>query len=199
MKRLILLAAFIVAISGNLQAQEKMSKEQMQKACDAYATPGDMHKMMAKNVGVWAGEATMWMDPMSPPSKGKGTATIKMIDGGRFQHTQHMGTMNGKPFEGYSITGYDNMKKVFQDVWIDNMGTGIMYMEGTWDPTGKMIHFKGKGVDPVSGKETMVRKEITLIDDNTQKMEMYMTMPGMQEMKTMEAMLKREMKSAPKK
>src|SRR4030095_10885361 len=116
MKRIILMATFVVAFLGNLQAQEKkMSKEEIQKICEAYAAPGEMHKMMAKSVGVWNGEATMWMDPTMPPTKGKGTATVKMVLGGRFQHSQHMGTMDGKPFEGYSVMGWDNIKKVFQD------------------------------------------------------------------------------------
>ena len=194
MKRIILLATFLIAISGNLQAQQKMSKEDMQKVYDAYGMPGDMHKMMAKSAGTWNAEVTMWgMDPSMAPTKSKGTATVKMVLGGRFQHAQHMGTMNGKPFEGFSIMGYDNFKKVFQDTWVDNMGTGIMTMEGTWDAAGKMIHFKGMGFDPVSGKDFMVRKEVTFINDNTQKMEMYMTMPGAMEMKSMEVVLKRDM------
>src|SRR5436190_23444003 len=99
MKQIILLAAFLVVISGNLQAQEKkMSKEEMQKICEAYAAPGDMHKMLAKAEGVWNGDVTMWMDPSMAPTKSKGTATVKMILGGRFQHVQHTGMMDGKPF-----------------------------------------------------------------------------------------------------
>src|SRR6478609_4926220 len=95
MKRIILVAAFVVALLGNLQAQEKkMSKEEIQKICEAYATPGEMHKMMAKSEGVWKGEATMWMDPSTPPTKTKGTATVTMKLGGRFQHTKHEATMD---------------------------------------------------------------------------------------------------------
>ena len=48
--------------------------------------------------------------------------------------------------------------------------------------------------DPVSGKDVMVRKEIKFIDDNTQKMEMYVTMPGAMEMKSLEVLMKRDMK-----
>jgi hypothetical protein len=34
------------------------------------------------------------------------------------------------PFEGISTLGYDNAKKTFFSTWIDNMGTGMMVMEG---------------------------------------------------------------------
>jgi hypothetical protein len=122
-----------------------------------------------------------------------------MILGGRYQESKHIGTFDGKPFEGFSTLGYDNAKKTFQSTWIDNMGTGTMFMEGTWDESTKTIHFKGKCVDPMSGQDMAVREEYTIIDDNTQKMEMFMTMPGQPEMKSMEIILKREVKKPHKK
>lgn len=60
-----------------------------------------------------------------------------MILGGRYQQSMHTGSFNGMPFEGISLVGYDNTKKVFMSSWADNMGTGSMYMEGTWDQTPK--------------------------------------------------------------
>jgi hypothetical protein len=87
---------------------------------------------------------------------------------------------------------YDNAKKVFISTWIDNMGTGIMTMEGTYDSTSKTMTMKGKMVDPTTGKDCDVREVMTFVDDNTQKMEMYCTMHG-KEMKTMEMVSKRKM------
>jgi len=187
---MVLLAAFLVAISANLQAQGP-SKEEMMKSWEAYMTPGSIHKMIAMSDGVWNEEITMWMDPSAPPTKSKAKATNKMILGGRYQESKHVGTFDGKPFEGYSVLAYDNAKKVFQSTWIDNMGTGMMYLEGTWDEPKKTIHFKGNCVDPMSGQDMMVREEFTIIDDNNQKLMMYMTMPGQPEVKTMEITLKR--------
>jgi hypothetical protein len=194
MKRIILLAAFVVAFSVNLQAQGTPSQEEMMKSWKAYMTPGEVHKMLSKSNGVWLEEVTMWMDPSAPPTKSKAKATNKMILGGRYQESKHIGTMDGMPFEGCSTLGYDNAKKVFQSTWIDNMGTGTMFMEGTWDEATKTIHFKGKCVEPMSGQDMMVREEFTIIDDNNQKLEMYMTMPGQPEMKSMEITLKRMVK-----
>jgi hypothetical protein len=33
-------------------------------------------------------------------------------------------------------------KKMFSSSWVDNMGTGIMNMEGTWDEATKSIILK---------------------------------------------------------
>ncbi|HVF81781.1 MAG TPA: DUF1579 family protein, partial [Flavisolibacter sp.] len=76
-------------------------------------------------------------------------------------------------FKGTSTTGYDNAKKVFFSNWMDNMSTGIMNMEGTWDEAAKAINFKGKMICPANGKECEMREVYKIIDDNTQVMEMY--------------------------
>ncbi len=99
--------------------------------------------------------------------------------------------LGGMPFEGLSIVGYDNAKKVFVSSWVDNMGTGIMNMEGTWDPTTKSINFKGVTVEPTTGKDMDVKETFSIVDKDTQKMEMYMVNGG-QDIKTMEIIFKRK-------
>jgi hypothetical protein len=144
------------------------------KAWMEYATPGEMHAMLAKADGNWVGDTKMWMENGSQPMMSKSEATNKMVFDGRYQMSTHKGDMMGMPFEGISIVGYDNSKKKFVSSWIDNMGTGIMNMEGIWNASTKSIEFKGKMTDPSRpGKECNVREIFTFIDDNTQKMEMY--------------------------
>lgn len=144
------------------------------KAWMDYATPGEMQKMLAKSDGNWVGETTMWMENGSQPMMSKSEATNKMVFDGRYQMSTHKGDMMGMPFEGISIVGYDNSKKKFVSSWIDNMGTGIMNMEGIWNASTKSIEFKGKMTDPSRpGKDCNVREIYTFVDDNTQKMEMY--------------------------
>ncbi len=89
------------------------------------------------------------------------------------------------PFEGISTLGYDNAKKVFMNTWVDNMGTGIMQMQGTWDAATKTINLAGTSVDPTTGKDMNVRETFTVVDNNTQMMNMYMTQNG-KEYKSME-------------
>ncbi|SDM07563.1 DUF1579 domain-containing protein [Chryseobacterium taihuense] len=158
------------------------------KAWIEYATPSDMHQMLAKSDGNWMGETTMWMEDGGKPMTSTYEAVNKMMLDGRYQMSNHKGNMMGMPFEGLSIVAYDNSKKKFVSTWIDNMGTGIMSMEGDWNPSTKSIEFKGKMTDPSRpGKDCDVREVFTFVDDNTQKMEMYGPDPKTgKEFKTME-------------
>jgi hypothetical protein len=164
-----------------------MDSAAMAKAMMDYATIGEPHKMLAAANGKWDAEVSTWMDPSKPPMTNKATSVNTMILGGRYQQSKHTGSFMGAPFEGVSIVGYDNSKKLFVSSWVDNMGTGIMNLEGPWDAASKSITFTGKMIDPATGKECAMREVMTFIDDKNQKMEMYGTPAGApQEMKMME-------------
>ena len=130
--------------------------------------------------------STMWEDPSKPPTTSTGTVTNKMIMDGRYQVTDVNGNMMGMPFIGHSMTGYDNAKKVFVSSWIDNMGTGMMNMEGPWDEATKTINMKGQCINPMTLKPCDYREVFKMIDDNNQMMEMYGPGPDGKEMKTVE-------------
>jgi len=172
---------FLLFIALNCKSQT----DEEQKAMMAYMTPGDVHQMLAKSAGNWSAAITMWMKPGAPPSMMTGEMKNEMILGGRYLQGTNTGNMMGMPFQGIGVTGYDNAKKIFVNSWIDNFGTGIMYMEGKWDAANKMINFTGKMVDPATGKDVPIRETIKFIDDNTQKFEMYAMDQG-KEYKSME-------------
>lgn len=180
----ILIAVLIVLAGSGISIINAQTAEEM-KAWSDYMTPGEVHKMLAKCDGEWNTDITMWMDPSGEPQKNTGTTVNKMIMGGRYQVSNHTGMMMGMPFEGMNLLGYDNVKKVFVSTWIDNMGTGMMIMEGPWDEATKSATLRGKQVDPLTGKDMDVKEVFQMIDDNTQKFEMYMTKDG-NEMKVME-------------
>lgn len=185
MKNLLFAActAFLFIACDKVKMDVKTEKTEEWKPVDSatatkawmdYATPGDMHQMLAKSDGVWNGANTTWMENGAKPMTSTSEATNKMIFEGRYQISEHKGNFMGMPFEGMSIVGYDNSKKKFISTWIDNMGTGIMHGEGDWNPSTKSIEFKGKMTDPARpGKDCEVREVYTFVDDNTQKLEMY--------------------------
>jgi hypothetical protein len=144
----------------------------MKKMMEA-GTPGPQHAMLAKSTGVWKAETTMWWTPDSPPETSISTCTNKMIFDGRYQQSTLDGKFGEWPFKGSSTTGYDNAKKVFFSTWTDNMSTGMMNLEGTWDEAAKAINFKGKMICPANGQECEMREVYKIIDDNTHVMEMY--------------------------
>ncbi|MDQ6756363.1 MAG: DUF1579 domain-containing protein [Bacteroidota bacterium] len=168
-----------------------MDSAAMMKCWMNYMTPGDVQKMIAKSNGTWDEEVTTWMEPGKPPTTSKATAVNTMILGGRYQESHHKGSFNGMLFEGVGTLGYDNAKKVLMMTWVDNMGTGIEYLEGPWDSTSHSANLKGKTTDPMTGKDMEVRQLFTVMDDNNQKVEMYATHEG-KEAKMMEIVLKRK-------
>jgi hypothetical protein len=190
MKKFTIVFAAAICMAGIADAQQdqKMTPEQaaMMKKWEEYMTPGDIHAMIAKSNGEWNEDITMWMDPAGPPQKSTATATNTMIMGGRYQQSMHRGNFNGMPFEGMSILAYDNAKKMFLSSWIDNMGTGMMHMEGKYDPATKTVTSWGKEMDPMTGKDMDVRETFTMVDDNNQMMTMYNTPAGGKEYKSME-------------
>lgn len=157
----------------------------MMKNWQEYMTPGDMHKMMASWDGTWSSENTMWMEPGAPETKSTSTAVNKMVMNGMYQQSTHTGEMMGMPFSGMSTVGFDNHTQEFVSTWIDNMGSGIMVMKGPWDAATKTMTLKGKMVDPGTKGEIAVRETFKIIDDNTQEMEMFITMPDGTEFKNM--------------
>jgi hypothetical protein len=158
----------------------------------AYMTPGEPHKMLEKCNGTWTSEVTFWEMPGGPAQRSTGTAVYKMIMGGRYQVSSFKGNMMGQPFEGMSTVAFDNAKKVFISTWMDNMGTGLMTMEGPWDDATKTINLKGKEVDPYTGKEVELRETFKMIDNNNQLLEMFGPGPDGKEFKTMEIKYKRK-------
>jgi hypothetical protein len=169
--------------------EEPMDSIAMQKAWEAYMTPGEPHKMMAEEVGKWNNEMTFWMGPEE--EKATSTADIKMIMGGRYQVGNYSGKMMGMDFEGQSTLAYDNATDEYISTWIDNMGTGLGVLRGTYDEATKATTLNGTMVDPMTGKDKQVREVYTIVDENTRRMEMYEIAADGKEVKTMEILMKR--------
>ena len=183
--------AALLHFSANAQTPDSAA---MMKNWMEYMTPGKEHKMMASWSGTWDGDISMWMAPGTPPTKSKGTATHKMVLGGRYQQGIHKGNFMGTPFEGWSTLAYDKAKKIFISTWIDNMGTGVMTLEGPWNEATKSMTLTGKMIDPSTGQEVAVKEVFTFKDNNSQVMEMYAQGPDGTEFKTMEIKSKRKLK-----
>jgi hypothetical protein len=166
----------------------------MMKAWEDYMKPGESHAMLAKSVGKWNVELAFYHTPGGAPTKSNAIAEYKMILGGRYQQCNYKGTVEGMPFEGMNTVAFDNSRKVFISTWIDNMGTGLMYLEGTYDTANNTINLKGKSTDVISGKEITMRETHTFIDNNTQQMEMFDNKNG-KEVKTMTIKLTRTNKT----
>jgi len=163
--------------------------EAMQQMMTEYAkwgAPGEQHKESAKAVGTWDVVCRIYMAPDAPPMECKGSATFKTILGGRFLVQEYKGDMMGQPFEGMSIEGYDNFKKKYVSIWIDNMSTGIWSSAGDCDPAGKNCTYYGSMDDPVTGvHDKMAKSVFRTIDNDKFTFDMYELFPDGTEKKCM--------------
>jgi len=153
------------------------------------------HKLLSNLDGNWNFSIKMWMnpDPNAPPQQSKGTATRKSIMGGRYsvmdvtgkmQMPGQDGKMKEMQFKGMGLEGYDNVKKKFVASWVDNMGTGIQFSEGTYDPTARTFTYTSE-IEMMPGVKTPVREVIKVTDKDHMALEWYENRGG-QEMKTLE-------------
>jgi hypothetical protein len=173
-----------VSTPGDTAQAPPMDSAAMMKAWQTYMTPGDAQKRMAMANGKWTEDMTMYM-PGAAPQTMKSDCENTMILNGLYQRSEHHGMYNGMKFEGISTMAYNIAAKKYQSTWIDNMGSGMMNMEGDYDSTAKTYNMKGTETDPMTGKDIPVRETFKLIDDKNQYMEMFETRSG-KEAKTME-------------
>ena len=159
------------------------------------AKPGENHKLLADLAGTWTYTVKMWMnpDPNAKPEESKGTAVRKsMMDGryfvmdvsGKMQMPGPDGKKKEMTFKGMGIDAYDNVKQKFVSSWIDNMGTGIMMSEGTYDPATKTFTYNAEG-EFIPGMKQKIREVIKIVDKDHHTFEWYEDRGG-QEAKTME-------------
>lgn len=153
----------------------------------------DNHKLLVSTAGTWSYTVKMWMDPKGKPTESTGTAVRKSVMDGRYVSGDYSGKFkmpgaDGKMMEmnfmGMSMDGYDNVKKKFVSGWVDNMGTGIMTMDGTYDAATKTFTYTGE-YEMMPGMKEKVRQLIKMADKDHMTMEYYEDR-GQGEAKTME-------------
>lgn len=187
-------AANPVVVSSPVAAPVNPANEaDMMKQMLELSKLNENHKLLASLVGTWSFDMKFWMNPSAPPEQSKGSATTKPMMDGRYFVTDVTGTVkmpdpSGKmkdvQFKGMGIDAYDNIKKKFVSSWVDNMGTGILLSEGSYDPANKSLTYTTEE-EMMPGMKTNVREVIKLTDNNHHVLEWYENRGG-QDVKTME-------------
>jgi hypothetical protein len=113
-----------------------------QKMMEELAKPGEMHAWLGKANGTWKVSGKCWCEG-GKATDASGTATIRMTLGGRWQEHIFSGSLENRPFVGYGLTGYDNGKKEFTQIWLDNFSTGATVASGSLSDDKKTLTFTG--------------------------------------------------------
>lgn len=146
---------------------EKARMEAWQKA----STPGEPHKKLEALVGTFDTRVRSWLDPAKPEDS-TGTSVNSWVLGGRYVEAQFEGTMMGEPFTGIGYTGYDNVQKKYVSVWLDTSGTGMIYLVGSADASGKTIAGRATMWDPVYAKPFPVESRLVITDNDHHSFEL---------------------------
>ena len=199
--------ALTLALSGTLVVASALAQEKgalpdpaatMAKTVDP-GEPGANHKLLAELVGSWDCKMTFWLEPGAPPSVSSGTAVRRPVMDGRYfvmdtavkmQMPGPDGHMHPADYKGMELDGYDNGKGLFFSTWVDNMGTGLLMAEGSYDPASKTFTYHAQE-ETVPGTKTTVRGAVKVIDKDHYVFEWYEDRGGKEE-KTMEVTYTRQ-------
>jgi hypothetical protein len=168
-----------------------------QPSMDAYmkaTQPGPEHELLKSMAGDFDADVKLFNPDGSQQSASKGSMHGEMILGGRYLKLNYSGEMamgdQKMPFKGGGLIGYDNGKKKYQSVWVDEMSTGMMITEGTC--TGNVTTMEGSATDPMSGQPMKVKEISTAVDKDHHKYEMWVSGEDGKMFKVLEIMYTRK-------
>jgi hypothetical protein len=180
MKTIKSIVTIILLLSGSsVIAQDQAD---MMKKWQDYMTPSAAHKHFEKICGTWNAEIIQYMGGQEMKAEGK--AVFEMILGGRYMKSSFIATIMDMPMEGFGLDAYDNLTKEYISIWLDNMGTGVLYMKGKYDEVSKSYIYTGEMVDPMTGKNVKTKTVTKHVNDNKTIFDMY-NGEGAQETKSM--------------
>lgn len=183
---ILVLALVSVIPVGAQQEAAPPGQDPGMEAFIAAITPGEPHSYLASLVGEWSYSQAMWHVPDEEPMRATGEATKTMIMDGRYLQEEMRGEMMGQPFVGRGITGYDNLAEQLVGTWIDNMGTGIIAVQGEASEAGDAHTLHGEFTNPMDRQIQKLRMVTRKVDEDRHVFEYYVTMGDGPEMKQME-------------
>ncbi len=163
------------------QAGETSAEEPAVDPLVLLTEPGEHHEHLDRLVGDWDLTIRVWSSPDAEPIESAGTAEARWILDGRFLWTIYRAELFGKPFEAWSVEGYDNQARQYVGTWRDTQGTYTLIYAGTCQqpplaegeapvevpavPDGTYRVMTTQVTDPVSGEVLQVRTELRVEAD----------------------------------
>lgn len=177
-------AASTYALTAQKAQDPSKDKQAMEAAWKSFSSPGENHKVLNAKAGKWTLKVKDYS--MGAPTESTATSEMKWVMDNRFLEDNTQGTFMGQPFQGQGFCGYDNLKKKYIGSWIDNMGTGIMTSEGTYDAASKTFTYTSECPDMTMTKYVKSRMTEKITDNDHMTMQMYGPGPDGKEMLKME-------------
>ncbi|MBI5362617.1 MAG: DUF1579 domain-containing protein [Planctomycetes bacterium] len=174
---LALVCAGAASCSSTSNSAGPMDEQAMMEKWMKYSSPGEAHQVLAHKVGNWKLRVRMFNPDGSLGGESDATSAIQSIMEGRFIEDHTTDSFQGMPFLGHGMSGFDNIKQRYVGTWVDNMSTGVMNYEGTYDSATKTIHSTGESPDPMTWQYVGTRSTETFVDDDHMVMKSFMKGP----------------------
>jgi hypothetical protein len=173
---------FMIGADGKEQkfmeiTRKRSSRTPAPSAADANAAKTDKSTLpkelagMQQDVGSWDAVVRCSGMPGQPASEEKATERVSTVCGGKWLWTDFAGRMQGQPFEGHALTGYDPSEKKVVMLWIDSMSPVSCKTTGAGTAGDKELVLEGKCTDP-AGQPMTIKQRLTRPDASTRAMQM---------------------------
>ena len=160
----VLLFVLLFAASGT-QAQEGM-EEYME-----LMKPGPEHEWLEQLVGTWNMRVSMWESPGEDPVLSDGISEHRMILGDRFLEMEAEAGKDALYTKTLTIMGFDRRYEEFTFVGFDTWGTYYITAKGSYDKEARKWTLYGEDTDPVMDYMQKYHYHLTMLDDDTMKLE----------------------------
>jgi hypothetical protein len=135
--------ASVSARAADKAAKDPAAMQAMMKKAMELGMPAEGHARLRPLAGRWTTKSKMWMNPGDKAQESAGLSIISWVLDGRYLRQDYSGNWAGQPFQGLGFLGYDNVRREYVNIWMDNMSTTLVKSSGQYEAKSNSIKDEG--------------------------------------------------------